>query len=104
MKKRSKKENKRKTKAIAWKRLEKATRIFISKCFGSGKFEEAFPMGLKNKTSEKMFTEKDVITQKMKRNKTDAKVFRLLSRKDALTKECREKLILILKIEQAKEG
>ena len=61
-------------------------------------------MGLKNKTSEKMFTEKDVIKQKMKRNKTDAKVFRLLSRKDALTKECREKLILILKIEQAKEG
>ena len=53
MKKRSKKENKRKTKAIAWKRLEKATRIFISKCFGSGKFEEAFPVGLKNKTSEK---------------------------------------------------
>ena len=104
MKKRSEQENKRKTKAIAWKRLEKATRIFISKCFGSGKFEEAFPMGLKNKTSEKMFTEKDVITQKMKRNKTDAKVFRLLSRKDALTKECREKLILILKIEQAKEG
>ena len=103
MKKRSKKENKRKTKAIAWKRLEKATRIFISKCFGSGKFEEAFPMGLKNKMSEKMFTEKDVITQKMKRNKTDAKVFRLLSRKDDLTKECREKLILILKIEQVKE-
>ena len=104
MKKRSKKENKRKTKAIAWKRLEKETRIFISKCFGRGKFEEAFPMRLKNKMSEKMFTEKDVITQKMKRNKTDAKVFRLLSRKDALTKECREKLILILKIEQAKEG
>ena len=104
MKKRSKKENKCKTKAIAWKRLEKATRIFINKYFGSGKFEEAFPMGVKNKTSEKMFTEKDVITQKMKRNKTDAKVFRLLSRKDALTKECREKLILILKIEQAKEG
>ena len=61
-------------------------------------------MGLKNKTSEKMFTEKDVITQKMKRKKTDAKVFRLLSIKDALTKECREKLILILKIEQAEEG
>ena len=32
-------------------------------------------MGLKNKTSKKMFTEKDVITQKMKRNKTGAKVF-----------------------------
>ena len=53
MKKRSKKENKRKTKTIAWKRLEKATRIFISKCFGSRKFEEAFPMGLKNKLNDR---------------------------------------------------